>query len=63
MFVGVTVVPPPLAAVLTTLTFVVVVGLVAYRLLWAAPYLAKLGVVPESWRRWIFDEPSAKKPN
>jgi hypothetical protein len=53
----------PLAAVFTSLAFFVVLGLVAYRLLWGAPYLARLGVLPKSWRRWILDEPSDKKTN
>jgi hypothetical protein len=39
-----------------------VLGLIAYRLAWAAPFLARLGVLPRSWRRWILDVPQTKKP-
>jgi hypothetical protein len=56
-------VQPPLAAVFTSLVFFIALGLVAYRLLWGAPYFARLGVLPKSWRRWIFDEPGDKKTN
>jgi len=54
---------PPVAALFSSLAFFIVLGLVAYRLLWGAPYLARLGVLPKSWRRWISDEPIDKKPN
>jgi hypothetical protein len=49
--------------ILTSLTFFFVLALVAYRLLWAAPSLAKLGILPKSWQRWIFDKSNPKKPN
>jgi hypothetical protein len=61
--VGVSMLQPPVAALFSSLAFFIVLGLVAYRLLWGAPYLARLGVLPKSWRRWISDEPIDKKPN
>jgi hypothetical protein len=36
-----------------------VLGLVIFRLLWAGPQVAaaaRLGLLPKSWRRWLFDE-------
>jgi len=38
-------------------------GLIAFRLCWIAPFAARLGLLPRSWQRWIFGEPNAKKPN
>jgi hypothetical protein len=55
--------PPPLPVVFTFLTFFVVLGLIAFRLLWSAPFVAKLGLLPKSWQRWILGEPGDKKPN
>jgi hypothetical protein len=55
---------PPLAIVLATSTFFLVLALIAYRLLWSAPFLAaKLGVLPKSWQRWIFDQQNVKQSN
>ena len=49
--------PPPFATLLTFGTVVViVVGLVAFRLLWAASSLTGAGVLPrrlQKWRRWL----------
>jgi len=44
----------------------VLVGLLAvgFRLAVAGPFgaqAAKSGLLPQSWKRWIFDEPSPKK--
>ena len=47
-----------MTSILTIGTVVVVVSLVAYRLLWSAPHAAKLGILPRSWRRWIFGDRS-----
>jgi hypothetical protein len=48
------------ASALTTMlamgTAALVVGLVGYRLLWSAPQAAKLGILPQRWRRWIFGD-------
>jgi hypothetical protein len=47
------------------LTVVFVLGLVIFRLLWAASSLAalaslgRLPKLPKSWRRWLFDEREA----
>lgn len=46
----------PIATLLTIGTVVFVIGLVAYRLLWSAPLIARLGVLPKNWQRWIFGE-------
>jgi hypothetical protein len=46
----------------STLTVLFVLGLVVYRLLWAASGVAsaaglgRLPKLPKSWRRWLFDE-------
>jgi hypothetical protein len=46
------------------LTVVFVLGLVIFRLLWAASQVASLAglgrlpKLPKSWRRWLFDEPN-----
>lgn len=46
----------------TTLTVLFVLGLVAYRLLWAASGVAsaaglgRLPKLPKSWRRWLLGE-------
>ncbi len=40
-------------------TIVFVLGLIIFRLLWAGPQVAaaaRLGLLPKSWRRWLFDE-------
>jgi hypothetical protein len=45
------------------LTIVFVLGLIVFRLLWAASSvtalagLGRLPKLPKSWRRWVFDEP------
>lgn len=44
---------------------VIVVGLVAFRLLWGHPaFNAMIRYFPESWQRWLLDQPrpSANKP-
>lgn len=41
------------------ITILVVLGLVAYRLLWAASSAAALGnfpLLPKAWHRWLFGE-------
>lgn len=49
------------AAIVMCVAFLVAFGLTAYRVAWSAPLLARLGVLPQSWRRWIFDTSRAKK--
>jgi hypothetical protein len=50
------------ALIASALTVLFVLGLVAYRLLWAASSVAcaaglsRLPELPKSWRRWLFDE-------
>lgn len=47
---------PPLATLLTFGTVLVVVGLVAFRLLWAASSLTGAGMLPrrlQKWRNWL----------
>jgi hypothetical protein len=46
----------PLATIFALGTVLFVTGLVAYRLLWSAPLIAELGIVPKSWQRWILGE-------
>jgi cytochrome b len=44
----------------------IVVGLIAFRLLWGHPaFNAMIRFFPESWQRWLLDqhEPSASKPH
>jgi len=56
---------PPFAAVLTFGTIFVALGLVTYRLLWAASQLSGAGVLPkklQGWRRWLHGEATYKKP-
>ena len=46
----------------STVTILFVLGIVVYRLLWAASQVAssaglgRLPKLPKSWRRWLFDE-------
>jgi hypothetical protein len=46
----------------SVLTVLFVLGLVAYRLLWAASSVAglaglgRLSILPKSWRRWLLGE-------
>ena len=47
-----------MTSILAIGTVAIVVSLVAYRLLWSAPHVAKLGILPKSWRRWIFGDRS-----
>jgi hypothetical protein len=58
---------PPFATFLTFGTFLIVVALVIYRLLWAASSLAgSATMVPKrlhGWRRWLHGETAYKKPN
>jgi hypothetical protein len=60
---------PPFASVLTFGTFFIAMGLVLYRLLWAASQASQFnaaGVLPnklQSWRRWLHGEPAYKKPH
>jgi hypothetical protein len=57
---------PPFASVLTFGTFFIAIGLVLYRLLWAASQFSGAGMLPkrlQSWRRWLHGEPAYKKPN
>ena len=50
------------ALIAFSLTFLFVLGLIVYRLLWAASSVAgaaglgRLPKLPKSWRRWLFDE-------
>jgi len=47
------------------LIFFIVLGLIAFRLLWPTPLTDKLVIryLPKSWQRWLLDKPqsSAKK--
>lgn len=57
---------PPLATLLMLGTFLIVAGLVTYRLLWAASSLAGAGMLPrplQRWRRWLQGETPDKKHN
>ena len=57
---------PPFATVITFGTFFIAMGLVAYRLLWAASQISGAGTLPkklQSWRRWIQGEAAYKKPH
>jgi hypothetical protein len=46
----------------STVTILFVLGIVVYRLFWAASQVAssaglgRLPKLPEKWRRWLFDE-------
>lgn len=56
---------PLIGTVLTLGTFFIAVGLVGYRLLWAASQVSGAGVLPKrlrSLRRWLHGEPSHNKP-
>lgn len=56
---------PPFASVLSFGTFFIALGLVAYRLLWAASQICGAGVLPKTlqrWRRWLHGAPAYKKP-
>ena len=56
---------PPFASVLTFGTVFIAMGLVLYRLLWAASQFSGAGMLPrklQSWRRWLHGEPACKKP-
>ena len=50
------------AMIASFFTVLFVLGIVAYRLLWAASSVAsaaglgRLPKLPKSWRRWLFDE-------
>ena len=55
---------PPFATVLTFGTFFIAMGLVVYRLLWAASQFSGAGALPkklQNWRRWLQGEPPYKK--
>lgn len=54
---------PPQGVVFIFLTLFAVLGLIAFRLCWSAPFAARLGLLPRSWQRWIFGEPNAEKLN
>ena len=57
---------PPPATLLTFGTFLTVIGLVIYRLLFAGAQFAGYQMLPLSlrrWRRWLHGEPLDKKPN
>ena len=47
----------------SALTVLVVLGLVAYRMLWAASQVAssaglgRISILPKNWRRWLLGEP------
>ena len=51
----------PLEMILTSLTFLLILGYIAFRLLWLAPLAAKRRFLPERWQRWLLDEPSGKR--
>lgn len=56
----------PIASLLTFGTFFIAMGLVMYRLLWAASLMSSTGTLPkklQSWRRWLHGEPAYKKPH
>jgi hypothetical protein len=57
---------PLFASILRLFVFFAVVALIMYRLLWSGPFLAALarvGLLPKSWRRWLFGESRLKKPS
>jgi hypothetical protein len=57
---------PPFASVLTFGTIFIAMGLVLYRLLWAASQISAFNVLPkklQGWRRWLHGDPAYKKPN
>jgi hypothetical protein len=59
---------PPFASLLTFGTFFIAMGLVMYRLLWAASQASQFtagSVLPkklQGLRRWLHGEPAYKKP-
>jgi hypothetical protein len=56
---------PPFASVFTFGTFSIAIGLVIYRLLWAASQFSGSGMLPrklQGSRRWLHGERAYKKP-
>jgi hypothetical protein len=54
----------PVASVITFGTFFIAMGLVLYRLLWAASQFSGTGLLPkklQSWRRGLQGEPAYRK--
>jgi hypothetical protein len=40
------------------LTFFIVLGLIAFRLIWGHPaFRVIIGYLPESWQRWLLNQP------
>ena len=52
---------PPLEMILTSFTFLLILGYIGFRLLWLMPLAAKRRFLPERWQRWLLDEPAAKR--
>jgi hypothetical protein len=54
----------PLSLVFTFRTILIILGLIAFRLLWGHPaFRVMIHYFPESWQRWLLDEPRLPSKN